>query len=393
MDIEKLRNIINHFDQNAFQSFFHELITSSDDGIKIPERISDNIWASQAERFFQSEEAYFLSYYPFQVLNNFSVDNLDINSIRDSMVYYEKNKPSSPWLPTSGTIYYIINNFDSSKLNIDDYKLIEYYEKELNDRLQFPTPTIGVGNINTFFAAADNNSEKINVVFNKFIEKYREGICISISPYKISASEFLAQTELSGVTKKSQYILQPTIKLPYKNAILNEFNHIINSEAHENELEDFLREYYQELFGFKYDRIATQLWLKFPAIDIGGRERRVDIFMRNAALDDWELFELKRANVNLVKSVSGIPMFTDAVHKAISQAKNYQSILYQDNVKRKFAAEGIEYYEPEINIIVGKKPSISQQQWGRIVTENSNGIKIQTYDTILSEAAYRLKIY
>lgn len=388
-----MRNIISHFDQNAFQSFFHELVTFSNNGIKIPERINDNIWASQAERFFQSEEVFFLSYYPFQIFNNFSVEKLDLNSIRDSMLYYEKNKPSSPWLPTSGTLYYIINNFDSRELNIDDYKLIEYYEKGLNNYFQFSTPTIGVGNINTFFTASDNNPENLNVVFNKFIEKYREGICISISPHKILASEFLTQTELSGVTKGSQYILQPTIKLPCYNTVLNEFNRIINSEVHENELEDFIKEYYQELFGSQYDRIATQLWLKFPEIDIGGRERRMDIFMRNAVSDDWELFELKRANVNLVKSISGIPMFTDVVHKAICQAKNYQRILNQDHVKRKFAAEGIEYYEPEINIIVGKKPSISQQQWRRIITENSNGIKIQTYDAILSEAAYRLKIY
>lgn len=71
-------------------NFFHELVTFSDDGIKISERISDNIWASQAERFFQSEEVFFLSYYPFQILNNFSVKNLDLNSIKNSMLYYEK---------------------------------------------------------------------------------------------------------------------------------------------------------------------------------------------------------------------------------------------------------------------------------------------------------------
>lgn len=130
--------------------------------------------------------------------------------------------------------------------------------------------------------------------------------------------------------------------MPCYDTVLTEFNRIINSEAHENELEDFLKEYYQELFGHKYDRIETQLWLKFPDSDIGGRERRMDIFIRNAVENDWELFELKRADVNLVKSVSGIPMFTEIVHKAISQAKNYQKILNQDNVKQKFAAEGIE---------------------------------------------------
>ena len=84
----------------------------------------------------------------------------------------------------------------------------------------------------------------------------------------------------------------------------------------------------------------------------------MDLFMRNSVSDDWEMYELKRANIIPAKVVRGVPMFTDLVYQAIAQAKNYKALLQQDSVKRKFAREGIEYFEPEINIIVGRKSGI-----------------------------------
>lgn len=78
-----------------------------------------------------------------------------------------------------------------------------------------------------------------------------------------------------------------------------EFNKIINSSAKESVLEEFLRENYQLFFGEKYDTISTQVWLNFTEVDIGGRGRRLDIFMRNAISQDWDIYELKRSNVEL----------------------------------------------------------------------------------------------
>ena len=67
MDDTAIRNIIGAFDKNAFQSFFDKLVFHFNDGISVPKKISDNIWASQAERFFQSEQAFFLNYCPTQI--------------------------------------------------------------------------------------------------------------------------------------------------------------------------------------------------------------------------------------------------------------------------------------------------------------------------------------
>jgi len=80
--------------------------------------------------------------------------------------------------------------------------------------------------------------------------------------------------------------------------------------------------------------------------------------MRNALEEDWELFELKRSNVALTKTISDVPLLVTSVNDAIAQVKNYKRILEQDAVKKRLAEDGIEYYEPEINLVIGKNPSI-----------------------------------
>ena len=167
----------------------------------------------------------------------------------------------------------------------------------------------------------------------------------------------------------------------------------MNSDVQERILEEFLQEHYRDIFGNHYDKIATQLWLKFPELDIGNKVRRMDLFMRNSVSDDWEMYELKRANVIPAKNVRGVPMFTDLVYQAIAQAKNYKALLQQDAVKRKFAQEGIEYFEPEINIIVGKKSGISTAQWRRMIADHRGDVKIRTYDEFFKEASYRSNLY
>ncbi len=393
MEDSAIRNIIRSLDRNAFQSFFNTLVSYFNDGISVPERVSNNIWASQAERFFQSEQAFFLNYCPTQIFKEFSLKNIDVVSITEAIDYYRTHKPISPWLPIDGIEYYIINNFDSSLMNVQDIELVRFYEEKLASHGVTDLPTIGVGNINTFLTASPDNMARMNSVINEFFKSYTDGVAICISEDKIEASDYVVQTEFSGVTKASQHIVQPSFKILNKRSILDEFNKLLNSDVQESVLEEFLQEHYRDIFGNKYDRIATQLWLKFPELDIGQKDRRMDLFMRNAVSDDWEMFELKRANLNSAKTVRGVPMFTDVVYQAIAQAKNYKALLNQDKVKREFAQEGIEYFEPEINIIIGKKPGISTQQWRRIIADHCGDVKVKTYDEFFKEAAYRSQLF
>ena len=111
--------------------------------------------------------------------------------------------------------------------------------------------------------------------------------------------------------------------------------------------------------------------------------------MRNSLSQDWELFELKRPNVELIKSISGVPSFTSTVHNAIAQLKNYKNILEQDVVKRKFESEGIYYYSPEINLVIGKKSNITNNTWRKLLTQDRE-LKIITYDQLVEDAKVRL---
>jgi hypothetical protein len=249
---------------------------------------------------------------------------------------------------------------------------------------------IGVGNINTFFTASNDNPETIRVILSDFLSDFNDGLRICISESETKVSQFISETPFSGVTKNTRSIIQPVYNIITSvDTVLKEFQTLINSDVKESILEEFLRENYKAIFGNKYDNVSTQIWLKFPDIDIGNKERRMDLMLRNSVQSDWELFELKRPNVSLTKSKSDVPMFTAAVHNTIAQANNYKSILQQDKVKRAFANDGIEYYEPEINIVIGKKPSITNAHWRRLVSQNASGINIIPYDTLLSEAKTR----
>ena len=168
MDDTAIRNIIGAFDKNAFQSFFNKLVLHFNGGISVPKKISDNIWASQAERFFQSEQAFFLNYCPTQIYRNFSLRNIDIQSIKNLIDFYREKKPSSPWLPIDGTEYFIINNFDSRRMGIEDLELVKFYEESLLRENVSDLPTLGVGNINTFLTASSSNFEEISNIINDF---------------------------------------------------------------------------------------------------------------------------------------------------------------------------------------------------------------------------------
>lgn len=283
-----------------------------------------------------------------------------------------------------------MNNIDNQLLGISNDSLLEYYENEINTILPNGSFQIGIGNINTFLDSPEIKKDGIRKFLINFFDFYDDGLSISISDDKAFVSSILHEREFSGLLTTNNSILSPVIRRVEKNnEIINEFNHLINANVKERVLEEFLQENYQLIFGERYDRISTQLWLKFPELDIGGKDRRMDIFMRNSVSEDWELYELKRADVQLTKTRKDIPMFMSTVSDAMAQVRNYKRILMQDNVRKKFEQDGIEYYEPEINIVIGKNPNLLPKQWRRLVT-SENDLKIITYNDLLCEAKERM---
>lgn len=94
--------------------------------------------------------------------------------------------------------------------------------------------------------------------------------------------------------------------------------------------------------------------------------------------------------MQVVKIYRDVPTFTLELSGAISQLRNYQRILQQDKVRKYFAEEGIEYYEPSLNLVVDRTPQISVEQWKRACADQNN-INVLTYDNLLNQAKKQIK--
>lgn len=280
-----------------------------------------------------------------------------------------------------------ITNIHNIERDIYDNVIIPQYKKAA-DRARL-RKFIVVGSYDSFI---DLVPEKTEIVFKSFILKNTEGLYISFEDERFNVSRFISERNIAcGVLRKSYLPYEPIIPVlsSGQDTAINEFQELIRKETPEAELEKFIIAHYNDIFGPKYDRVETQLWLKFPELDIAGKERRLDIFLRNSVINDWELFEVKRV-VNLTHTYRDAPVLAREVSYSIQQIKNYSKTLQQDTVRRYFAEQGIEYYHPSLNIIVGKTPQIPHEQWRYLLAVNERDVKILTFDNLLEEMKLRL---
>lgn len=390
---EIARIAIGQLNRNGFEAFVKYLIEFEGkfSGARTLTEIDERIIECPPERFYHCADAFFLNYYPVSLYKNFSLGDIDLVSVEKMITQYLDKRTYPIWLPTDGTTIYSINNFDSSKMGISDEELLNYYESNLKKVLS-SSVRFGFGNINTFVKKAELENGDITDTITDFFKKITDGLSVSVSEDGIVADYFVGGNEFPGITAYSHSIANPVIKLVSMSNVLAEFNALLNSNVSEQKLEDFLTEHYRFLFGEKYDCIMTQLWIKFPELDIGKSNRRLDIFMRNSVSSDWEMYELKRPSVRLTKTVRDVPVFTGELNNAIAQARNYKNLLSQDKVRRQFEKEGIEYFQPEIHVVIGRSPEISNAQWRRIISDESS-LNILTYDDIYKSAELRLKMF
>jgi len=251
------------------------------------------------------------------------------------------------------------------------------------------TPVL-VGSCDSFIDQVPEITER---TFQEFIGKQSDGLAIAISASGAHVAEFNNERWMTGG------VLSPTTS-PYEpvfvssavrhRAVLNEFESLIREDALEGKLEEFLVTNYRDIFGNRYDRVETQLWLRFPELDITDHNRRLDVFLRNSIDNDWELFEIKRPMV-ISGTYRDVPVIAKEVTNAIQQVRNYARILSQDKAKRYFAKQGIEYYEPQLNVVIGRTPQIPHAQWRWLKTSNENLVKIVTFDDLISELKCRIE--
>lgn len=331
---------------------------------------------------------------PIDLLLSNSNLNLELSEENNILKRYHTLlvRRSNKWFwPQDGmfggaSVFFVSNNLGIEKAVYFD-KIIPKIKEIVK-----PYSFFGEVGIGTYDSFLEKSPEKVEIVLKSLFTKLQTETSFYFDGDKIQVGRHIANSYLnSGVLNHSLTPCDTVVSLNLKryNEIFEEFEFLINQNAKEDQLEKFVRQYFKQIFGDNYDRVETQIWLKSPELDINNGNRRVDIFLRNAVQRDWELVELKR-NEKIITNYRDIPVLSSTVTGAISQLRNYQKILQQDKVKKQMEQKGIVYHQPQLRLVVGRNPDIPIDQWRRIKSENENGLKITTYDELLTDMKYRI---
>jgi hypothetical protein len=239
----------------------------------------------------------------------------------------------------------------------------------------------------------DLNPDGARRALAEFLVKNSSGLRISLQPDRLTVDRFVVDGYLTrGVPETRKFPYEPIYIRPrtQSDSALEEFEALIQRDVTEAQIERFLAANYATVFGSKYDRIETQVWLDVPELDIASRQRRTDVFLRNAVTSDWELLELKRPKARLTGTSRDVPSFSRAVHVAIQQLRNYARHLGQQRVRERLAKRGIHYFNPSLQLVIGKTPSIQVEQWRWLMSTCPQDIKLVPYDVLLAEMRYRI---
>jgi hypothetical protein len=409
----QLKNLLSYLNRHAFSKYVFSLYKLGD-GIRDAEADGSNPstvetvdlsetcgeYVFEQHHFdppeFQGFTGIIVYTEPIDLFYELSDVNIATPTIVKNLRQYKKlvrERIENWFFPQDGTFTVpqiaFVTNY--SGIGLDDYQTVLFPKfGKLIAKWDFD-PELFVGSIDSFLELNPTNAEK---AFNDFVSNQKDGLTISLKDDKFSVNNFVADKYIpDGVLRDSKNPCESVfIKSIEKSQAILEFEHIINRNPKESELELFLQKYYQDIFGFEYDRIETQLWLRFPDLDIAQGERRLDIFLRNSIEKDWELFEIKRAKT-LTNTYRDIPVFKNEVQSAIQQLRNYSQILSQDSVKRKMAKEGIEYYVPTLKLVIGRTPNIPLAQWRWLKASNEKDVKIFTYDELLASMKRRAEYH
>lgn len=400
VDKNLLLTLLPRLNTTAFESFIIELFNDRNEPFQRIQEIDEPVFKQPLlDSYGDSlESAFLLHYLPLEIFRDFR----KINVSEDPLIVQRLTKIRDHYKGKVGHFGFVSEAMvKAAKLrsvailtnigNLDkDYyqsTIIPQYSN-LAKRLQLYVSAFLVGSYDSFL---DLNAGGTREAFQRFLNNYNEGISIRLDQNSAFVSRFMTETILEGVLKGSKQPCEPLFAdiLQKKEHVLSEFEALIRSEALEDKLEEFLVSHFQDIFGTNYDRIETQIWLRLPDLDISQKSRRFDVFLRNGVMNDWELFEIKRV-VPLTRTYRDIPVIKSEVIYAVQQIKNYARLLSQDSVKKKFAKQGIEYYEPSLNLVVGKTPQISHEQW-RWLQSSDKDVKILTFNNLFDQMKRRIE--
>lgn len=398
MEISTAENILSKMDKETFWRFSNKLFKPNYtefqeiEDLHIP--ASRGLEVTGIGHCYQF--VYLLDYFPQQIFTELNKVQISTKEIEKSLKLLDEKiahdfdsypKNSTPWSLATLEWIYLISNIKGIKN--DDYEqyILSQYEKSFE--AVFSNTPLAFGNINTYI---DQQSDVVLKELEEFLFNSPDGIVFEITKDSISVNEFYLQDIIeSGVTRQTLMPLQSILRINKQKNKIKEFEEVINNGT-EKIIEEFIKDNFKFVFGNNYDRIETQIWLKFPHLDINHKNRFMDIFLRNAITDDWEIFELKKGS-KITTHYRDLDVFVSEVYKSIEQVRNYADILNQEEVKKKLAFDGIEYCEPKLNLVIGRTPKINQKSFRRLIERNSKEVKIITYDILLKEMNYRVEDY
>ena len=282
---------------------------------------------------------------------------------------------------------FLVNLSGLSRRQYDDEIFPQY--TRLVHKIGLHAPITLVGSYDSFM---DFNAEAVQSLLKKFLSDRTDGFAVQISPAGTHVINFAGQTSFeSGVLAVNKSPYEPIVAAASaKNEqLIREFESLIQKDCSETEREKFLIAHAKEIFGGVYERVEAQIWLRFPDLDIAGKERRMDIFMRNSVSNDWDLFEIKNP-IRLIRNYRDVPMMVAEVSHAITQLKNYSRLLSSRKVKETLKQSGIEYCEPTLNLVIGRKPQIPLAQWRWLLSSQDKDVRLITFDDLFAEMKIRL---
>ncbi len=402
LDKTLLSRSIAHFSRHTFSAFIQELFDDPNtfEGVyPLPEAGEDIFYRPFIDSYGGSIHEVLLQHFPpfelFRPSGRLVIDDptLIYKLVKIRNIYQGwqgRWGMVDPFLKRDDSLKAVkfITNLFGIERKIYEETLVPAYQR-LKRYCGIKKPMTFVGSPDSFVDLNPDGAEK---AVQKILQEYNEGVSISISTNNVTVQNFTGERFLaSGVSPGTRCIYEPLMvgQAIRNQAVLAEFQTLIREEPSEARLQEFLVAYYKDIFGSKYDRIETELWLRFPEVDVRGKDRRLDIFLRNSIKNDWDLFEVKRAIPVLTSTYRDIPIFVSEVSHAIQQVRNYSQILGQDKVKRHFAKEGIEYFEPSLNLVIGRTPQIQHEQWRWLVNSAEQDIRIFTFDELFSEVRQR----
>jgi hypothetical protein len=411
MQHDRLRRILSSLNKDSFNHLIYEMWRTdnvdqetSHVSLKKMPRLGDGVFEQRKIRWedpggAKSAQAFNLVvpfYTPIELL--LSTSDIKLSLTREAEIARRYNlsikRRSRSWYwPQDGQFSFPRVQFVSNISGIDKQDYLDNILPKLDELLR-PYDFLDGVEIGTYDSFLDQVPDKTLIALKSLLSHFQPETSLSWSDGKIHVQRHIVEHHLrSGVLPRTFVPCDTVITKPFQPIdICTEFEELINQKSRESDLEQFLKKHFKEIFGNHYDRVETQIWLRFPELDISNKNRRLDIFLRNAIERDWELVELKRDR-KIISNYRDMPMLSATIQQSISQLKNYQKILQQSSVKRAMHQQGIEYYEPQLRLVIGGKPDISVEQWRRIKSENENGLRITTYQDLLQEMKFRYLDY